>query len=77
MNRKVTIGLLIAVLALLGGWDIYVYVVQPTAGGGTISEVVLGFSRAHPIVGFSMGVLCGHLLWPQKPKDVEPPKTSG
>ena len=44
-------------------WDMWVYV----AGGypATISHVVLGWSQAWPVVPFAVGVLCGHLFWPQ------------
>jgi hypothetical protein len=34
--------------------------------GGTISEVTLAFAQDHPVVGFIIGVVCGHLLWPQR-----------
>lgn len=68
MNRKITIAILLAVTLVLVLWDIWVYVIQPEYGGGTISEVVLGFARRHPVLPFAIGVVCGHLLWPQKPK---------
>lgn len=59
--------LAIIVLALIG-WDVYAAFF--TGGvGGTISEVVLGFARKHPIVPFLFGVVSGHLLWPQEVKE--------
>ena len=63
-SKKVTIVILVTVAVLLIGWDIYVAVSPPT--GDTISEVTLGFARKHPVFGFALGVLCGHLLWPQR-----------
>lgn len=55
------IGVVVAALIL---WDVYAAFF--TAGAGdTISEVVLGWARAHPVVPFLAGVLAGHLLWPQ------------
>jgi hypothetical protein len=63
-SKKVTISILITVAVLLIGWDIYVAISPPS--GDTISEVILGFSRKHPVVGFAFGVLMGHLLWPQR-----------
>lgn len=68
MNRKATVAILLAVVAILIGWDIYVAVsesaVAPGAGG-TISEVTLAFAQHHPVLPFLIGVVCGHLLWPQ------------
>ena len=62
MTRKITISILVAVTALLIGWDIWAYV-EPTRGD-TISEVFLYFSQ-HPVLPFAFGVLAGHLCWPQ------------
>jgi hypothetical protein len=72
-RRWVTIGALVAIVLALVGWDVYVAVAERGSGndpgaGGTISEVVLGFARAHPVLPFALGVVCGHLLWPQRPK---------
>jgi hypothetical protein len=61
-NRAVTISLLVAVVAALVGWDIYVAVVETPA---TISVVVLGWAGEHPVLPFALGVIMGHLLWPQ------------
>lgn len=63
MNRRVTIGLLIGCVLGLIGWDVYVVIVEPSA---TISAVVLGWAQHHPVVPFGLGVLGGHLCWPQR-----------
>ena len=61
--RLWTIGILVGVTLLLIVWD--VYAATNKAGDDTISEVVLGFARRHPVIPFLLGVLMGHLLWPQ------------
>jgi hypothetical protein len=60
--KKVTISILIAVALLLIGWDIYVAANKDS--GDTISEILLWTSQ-RPILPFAMGVLMGHLFWPQ------------
>ena len=66
-TRTWTIGILIGVLSLLIGWDIYVAVND--AKGDTISEIVLELSMLHvaSLLGivFALGVLTGHIVWPQ------------
>jgi hypothetical protein len=62
VNRTITISILVAVTVALIGWDIYVAVVETPA---TISVIVLGWAQAHPVLPFAIGVVCGHLLWPQ------------
>jgi len=37
---------------------------------GTISYLVLTRSRRYPIIAFAVGILAGHLFWPQP----EPPR---
>lgn len=68
-SRTWTIGILVGVIALLIGWDVLVALeesgVKPGTGG-TISEVTLAFAQQHPVVAFVLGVICGHLLWPQR-----------
>ena len=61
--RLWTIGILVGVTLLLIVWD--VYAATNKERGDTISEVVLGFARRHPVIPFLLGVLMGHLLWPQ------------
>lgn len=64
MSKKITIGILIACAAILIGWDIYV--AANSSSGDTISEITLGFAQKHPVVPFALGVIMGHLFWPQK-----------
>ena len=45
-----------------------VYDVIAYAHGGvdaTISRITLAWAHRWPLVPFSVGVLCGHLFWPQ------------
>lgn len=70
-TRQSTVGILVLIAVGLIAWD--AYAAFGTAGAGdTISEVLLSWARAHPILPFLGGVLCGHLFWPQLVK--EPPK---
>jgi len=62
-TRTGTIGILAAITLLLVAWD--VYAATNKERGDTVSEVVLGFARRHPVIPFLLGVLMGHLLWPQ------------
>jgi hypothetical protein len=52
-------------------WD--VVVATNRTPGDTISEVTLGFASRYPIAGFGIGlvigIIFGHLLWPQYPAD--------
>lgn len=63
MTKRITKVVMIATAALIILWDIYV-AVEPTPGD-TISEVLLGWAMQHPIIPFAIGVVCGHLFWPQ------------
>lgn len=63
--EKITV--VIIVFMVVGG---ALYDVIALANGGvesTISRVVLDGACKHPIIAFAMGVLCGHLFWPQRP----------
>ena len=62
-NRRWTIAILAACGAVLAGWDVYV-AVHPVAGD-TISELTLAAAMRHPIIPFALGVVMGHLFWPQ------------
>ena len=62
-TRWWTITVLLSASAALILWDIYVAATPP--GGDTISEIMLGWARKHPIVPFALGVLMGHLFWSQ------------
>ncbi len=64
-TRTITVLILVAVVALLIGWDIYA-AVHVAHGQATISDVVLQAAKAHPVLPFCLGVVAGHLLWSQK-----------
>ena len=59
-----TFWLLIVITAVLLVWDLYVaFSPEP---GDTISEVLLWTAQRHPVLPFVVGVVCGHLFWPQR-----------
>lgn len=60
-----TVWILVVVSAGLIGWDFY----ARTVPGATISELILGAARAHPVVPFLFGVLGGHFFFPQIVKE--------
>lgn len=66
MNKWITIGVLLCCGVILISWDIYVAV--NATPGDTISELALSFAGRHPILPFSLGVIVGHLFWPQAKK---------
>lgn len=51
-------------------WDIIV--ASNRTSGDTISELTLGFAQRYPVavfsIGLTLGVILGHLFWPQYPK---------
>lgn len=57
--------LLVAAGGLIG-WDIYA-AMSPTQP--TISALTLAMAHGHPVIPFCLGVLGGHLFWPQVEKD--------
>lgn len=57
-------AVLLVVVALL----VAVYELVAIFGGGqlgTVSEVLLAWSRRHPVIPLAAGILIGHLFWPQ------------
>lgn len=65
-DRLWTLVILGGCALLLIAWDVYVafFNREPNAKD-TISGIVLGFARRHPLVPFAFGVLMGHFFWPQ------------
>ena len=66
-TRWITIALLIAFTAALIAWDIYAEVTVPDSAA-TVSRIVLSWAQQHPALPFALGVVMGHLLWPQQSK---------
>lgn len=60
---NVTSWILITVVTMLIGWDIYA--VLRWGYAGTISFDILTASKNHPIIAFAIGVVAGHLFWTQ------------
>lgn len=63
-TRQATAWVIGVIAAILIGWDIYAAFF--TRGrGDTISEVTLALVQRRPVIAFLLGVICGHLFWPQ------------
>lgn len=58
-----TAWILLAVVALLIGWDIFAAV--RWGASQTISFDLLTAARQRPIIATAIGVVIGHLFWPQ------------
>lgn len=63
-TRKVTIVVMLVCIVGLILWDMYAAAFGGT--GATISEITLGTALRHPVIPFGVGVIIGHLFWPQK-----------
>lgn len=63
-HRLATKLVLAAVGAVLLGWDLFVYF-SPEEGD-TISAVTMDLSVRSKFLLVAIGVLLGHLLWPQR-----------
>jgi uncharacterized membrane protein len=60
-TKQITGWATIAVLILVLFVDIY----MALHGKELISHVMLEAARKHPIIGVLVGILIGHLFWPQ------------
>jgi|TARA_R110000824_G_scaffold56351_3_gene154352 predicted permease len=63
MSLELVARLIILVsVIVVSGWDIGVILMgRPDA---TISAVLLQLSKENPIIAFMLGVIIGHLFWP-------------
>ena len=61
--KKLTGWSLVATAAGLIVWDIFVASTEEK--GDTISEVLLLQAKKRPIIATAIGVIIGHLFWPQ------------
>lgn len=66
-TRLITLSVMAVCFLALIGWDIYA--AANSVEGDTISEITAGFVQEHTgaLVGivWGIGLLCGHLFWPQ------------
>jgi hypothetical protein len=66
-TRIITLIVMAVCFVALIGWDIYA--AANSAEGDTISELTAGFVQEYMGVGiaivWAIGLLCGHLFWPQ------------
>ena len=68
-SRTQTVAVVLGAMALLIGWDVYVYMNPPD--GDTISELALDTAKDHPVLPLIIGIVAGHLFWPQRKKGDE------
>jgi hypothetical protein len=61
-GRKISIIILIAVIAIIAIWDIFI-LVEDTPGD-TFTAIISYYAGKHPIIPFLAGVCIGHLFWP-------------
>jgi hypothetical protein len=67
MGSGITKAVVLTSLAILIVYDIAIYAAY--GAGATISRVTLSWSQDIPIILVGVGVLIGHLFWPQpRPK---------
>ena len=62
MLEMVAKYIILAVILVVIVWD--VGVISQGRQECTLSAVALSLCKQHPIIAFSLGVLIGHLLWP-------------
>ena len=60
LTQIIVLGLVVAVVV----YDIVAYSVWGV--GATVSRVTLGWASGLPIIALAIGVVIGHLFWPQK-----------
>tara|TARA_Y100000114_G_C11748592_1_gene322987 strand:- start:90 stop:290 length:201 start_codon:yes stop_codon:yes gene_type:complete len=54
--------IIVAIIVVITVWD--VAVVSMGRPDTTISAVILKLSKEHPMIPFALGVVIGHLFWP-------------
>lgn len=62
-GREATIGVIILATVALCLYDLFAYHRWDEAA--TISHTMFVLSGQHPIIPFALGVIFGHLFWPQ------------
>ena len=61
---SLTAGVIIGTIVILIAYDVWVFI-EPSPAD-TISEVLLRAASGNPIIPFALGVVFGHLFWPQR-----------
>ncbi len=62
---NITKLLIVLTFCLILIWDIAVMAIANDVNA-TISIVLYNLSKQHPMIPFTIGVLCGHVFWPLK-----------
>jgi hypothetical protein len=65
MAPQAVAWLLFILIVCVGGYDVYAS--QQSNNWETVSSYVWRISRNYPILPFIVGIVIGHLLWPQRP----------
>jgi hypothetical protein len=61
--QRWSVILLASTLILVGVYDLIAALFLPPQS--TVSVVILDLARKHPILGVAVGIVIGHLFWPQ------------
>lgn len=61
-SQKITFAVLMGILAVIVGWDIFAVCYWGDSAGATESWVIFTLSRNYPIIPFLFGMLMGHLF---------------
>lgn len=62
-GQQVGIIILATVLLGVGVYDVFAALFMPP--GSTISAIVLNLAQRYPILPLLVGIVLGHLFWPQ------------
>jgi hypothetical protein len=70
MDYRITVAIIIVTLLVWLGWDSYVYFYRGDVEA-TFSRIIYRTASTMPLIPLAIGILLGHLFWPQTPKDEE------
>jgi len=59
----IAIYVLLATLLAVGAVDLYL--ARVGNGGATVSSTIWGLAKDYPVIVLLVGILLGHLFWPQ------------
>lgn len=67
--QLLTVVVVLGTIAAIGTYDVWVWKKSRGPNDATISKLLLNAAKKYPIVavafGIAIGVLLGHLFWPQ------------
>ena len=62
-SQRIGIVFIAGVLIAVGVYDVYATLFLPPSSN--ISVIIFELAKRHPILPFGVGVVMGHLFWPQ------------